>query len=70
MNRWEGSTPPAHISYLFATLLGHFGAPFLLPAHIQCLEQCLDAGEALRTAFRSSELCLEEIGIALPIPMV
>ena len=28
----------AHISYLFATLLGHFGAPFLLPADIQCLE--------------------------------
>ena len=36
----------------------------------KCLEQCLDAGEALRTAFRGLELCLEEIGIALPIPMV
>ena len=26
---------PKRISYLFATLLGHFGAPFLLPAPME-----------------------------------
>ena len=33
MRLWEGSPPPTRISCLFATYLGHFGAPFLMLAH-------------------------------------
>ena len=33
MKFWEGSFPPTRISSVIATYLGHFGAPFLMPAH-------------------------------------